>query len=138
MLIFAHNFQTLLQHYQVLDIKLKDLSSELKIYLKEKDPKFDVHKLEYIPIREGGLIKDAREAVSRKIDFYRSGEFTKKAPKVEGTALSKIFNQKGGTPDETSNKQDILLKGLVKMIQPELQAQQEMFLLEEHNSMNDE
>lgn len=80
-------------HYQVLDIKLKDLSSELKIYLKEKDPKFDVQKLDYIPLREGGVIKEAREAISRKIDFYRSGEFTKKS-KLDGTALSKIFNTK--------------------------------------------
>ena len=71
------------------------------------------------------MIKDSREAISRKIDFYRSGEIKKKS-KTDGPTISKIFHSKkvsNGDENDQGSKQDILLKGLVKMVQPELHAQ---------------
>jgi len=44
-------------------VKLRDLIGELKIYLKEKDPKFDPGRLQFIPVKEGYVIKEAREKV---------------------------------------------------------------------------
>ena len=53
------------------------MCGELKIYLKEKDPKFDPKKLSHIVLREGVTIKEAREAISRKMDYYKTGEVKK-------------------------------------------------------------
>lgn len=58
-------------------MKLKDLSSDLKIYLKEKDPKFDPVKLTFMTIKEdkeSATIKEARSAIARKMELYRKGE----------------------------------------------------------------
>ena len=60
-----------------MENKLRDLSSELKVYLKDKDSKFDPKKLDQIQVREGTLIKEAREAISRKMDLYFTGEIKK-------------------------------------------------------------
>jgi hypothetical protein len=113
-LTFSTNFHALLSFYQVLDLKLKDLASELKIYLKEKDPKFDAGKLDFIPVREGLAIKEARQAVSKKMDFYRTGEVPAVAkPEQTSSTIAKIFHSKAASQGE---EKDILLKGLVKIV----------------------
>ena len=106
-----------MQFYRNLQVKLRDLSSELKIYLKEKDPKFDSGRLQFISVKEGKEIKDAREKISKKMELYRTGEFVFKKTS-EPSALNKIFSAPGSSKESIEGQEKMLLRGLAKIVEP--------------------
>jgi hypothetical protein len=102
-------------------VKLRDLSGELKIYLKEKDPKFDSGRLQFIPVKEGFAIKEAREKISKKMELYKTGEFVSKKTKAPST-LNKIFSAPGSNKESIEGADKTILRGLVKIVEPVIQA----------------
>lgn len=89
----------------------------MKIYLKEKDPKFDSGRLQFLPVKEGKEIKDAREKISKKMELYRTGEFVFKK-NSEPSALNKIFTAPGSNKESIEGQDKLLLRGLAKMVEP--------------------
>jgi hypothetical protein len=105
------------------------------MYLKEKDPKFVVKKFSNNEIREGLMIKEAKASILRKMDQYRTGEVKHTKGEGRGIGLSIFSNIYSGEHPEDN----ALIKGMVKLITPSLNAQgQEMFVIEDEKYHKDQ
>ncbi|KAM3128934.1 hypothetical protein pb186bvf_018991 [Paramecium bursaria] len=145
--IFLANFRELLTFYKNIYIKLRDHITDLQVHLKENNPKFDPQKLSKIIPREGHEIKQSKEQIIERLEEYNGTkeERMDKKQKLREKANKKDEELKNFLKEKTMENKDkkdkrprtedgkkpqILQSFLVKAIQPELNIQSEILMLE--------